>query len=126
MTTGSAPAGGREGWEVAGAMSISVMTRVVWFVVAAAGGGMAGGVADASTTRWTGLQAPLPLLSVSLWPQVPLRLGSQYPVSSHVTGFCGAAGSAADAGGLGSQVPPLLFSQFFLLHVFHPPPPLDV
>ena len=80
-------------------------------------------VAGASTTRWTGSQAPLPLLSVSLWPQVPLRLGGQYPASSHATGFCGAAGSAAAAGGLGSQAPPLLFSQFFLLYVFQSPPP---
>lgn len=60
--TESATAGERRSWEVAGATSISAMSRAVWFAVVVVG---MGGVEGASAARWTGLQTAVTLLSVS-------------------------------------------------------------
>lgn len=62
--TESATAGESRSGEVAGATSISGVSRAIWFAVAVAGGGM-GGVGSASAARGTGLQTPVTLLSVS-------------------------------------------------------------
>ena len=62
--TESATAGESRSGEIAGATGISGMSRTIWSAVAVAGGGMAG-VGDASAARWTGLQTPVTLLSVS-------------------------------------------------------------
>ena len=60
--TESATAGERRRGEVAGATSISAMSRAIWFAVVVAG---MGGVEGASAARWTGLQTAVILLSVS-------------------------------------------------------------
>ena len=62
--TESATAGESRSGEIAGATSISGMSRAIWSAVAVAGGGMAD-VGGASAARWTGLQTPVTLLSVS-------------------------------------------------------------